>query len=84
MSILDLKQAMVHRIEALTNEADVVDLYKTVGLFFDNREDDSVSSENNPATVQQLNESLTEAKAIGYKGITTPELQVKMNEWLTK
>jgi hypothetical protein len=81
MSATDLKSIMHRRIDQLTDEETLEDLFQTMNSFLEGRTPwpDSDSSEQ----VERLTKSLTKIET-NPQGITTDELEQKMKQWLTR
>ena len=81
MSVADLKTIMHRRIDLLTDDATVVDLFKTMNSFLEGR---SVPFDSNsPELVAQLKRVLANM-ASGQHGVSTDELITKMEQWRTR
>ncbi|MCY7358344.1 MAG: hypothetical protein LH609_12970 [Rudanella sp.] len=79
MSARELKTALHERIEALTDEQ-TLHVYEYVSIQYS--EDNSITT--TPEMLNELRNDLAEAQRANYKGITTSELQQKMQQWLTR
>ena len=80
MTTLEMKEKMHRQIDILTEAEDISDLFETMSFFFNHR-DISIDT-NSPIIIEKLKNSLENIHR--QEGITTEELKVKMQEWLTK
>lgn len=81
MSATDLKTIMHRRIDQLTDEETVQDLFETMNSFLDGRLPDVTS--DSPELVARLAATLAKVEA-GQGGIRTEELNEKMQQWRTR
>ena len=81
MSVLELKEKIHSQVSLLTEEQDLEDLYETICLFFENRQINVVHSDT---FLADLERRAQQAQNGELTGITTEELKIKMQEWLTK
>lgn len=81
MSATDLKTIMHRRIDQLTDEATVQDLFETMNSFLDGRTPDFTS--DSPELIAQLTTALAKIES-GQRGISTDELSHKMQQWRTR
>jgi hypothetical protein len=77
MSARDVKAALIEQIETLTDEQ-ALQVYEYVQTQYG--EEDSPT----PELLEELRKDLEQAQQTNYAGITTPELQQKMKQWLTR
>jgi len=81
MSVADLKTIMHRRIDQLTDDETVLDLFETMNSFLEGR---NVSFDSDaPDGVAQLKRALANVEA-GQHGISTDELITKMQQWRTR
>lgn len=81
MSATDLKTIMHRRIDQLTDDETVLDLFETMNSFLEGR--NVPFDSNTPEFVTQLRQSLANVEANG-RGISTDELITKMQQWRTR
>ena len=81
MSATDLKTMMHRRIDQITDDETVLDLFETMNLFLEGR-NFSFDSDA-PEVVVQLKRTLASVEA-GQRGISTDELITKMQQWRTR
>jgi hypothetical protein len=81
MSAKDLKAIMHHRIDQLSDAETVQDLFLTINTFLDGRVEPS--KDDSLELVTQLENSLAKVKA-GQRGISTDELEIKIQQWRTR
>ena len=81
MPVTDLKTIMHRRIDQLTDEETVVDLFETMNSFLEGR---SISFDSDaPEIVDRLKRSLANVET-DQQGISTDELITKMQRWRTR
>lgn len=81
MPVTDLKTIMHRRIDQLTDDETVVDLFETMNSFLEGR---SISfSSDAPEVVARLQRALANVEA-NQPGISTDELITKMQQWRTR
>ena len=81
MPVTDLKTIMHRRIDQLTDDETVVDLFETMNSFLEGR---SMSFNSDaPEVVARLKRSLANVEA-DQPGISTDELITKMQQWRTR
>ncbi|MBN8823722.1 MULTISPECIES: hypothetical protein [unclassified Spirosoma] len=81
MSTTDLKTIMHRRIDQLTDEETVLDLFETINSFLEGRTIPFDS--NSPEIMAQLKQSLSNVTT-NPSGISTEELATKMHQWRTR
>jgi hypothetical protein len=81
MSVADLKSIMHRRIDQLTDEVAVADLFQTMNTFLEGRLPDSDSE--SLEQIARLKHALARIEA-GERGISTDELIQKMQQWRTR
>lgn len=81
MSATDLETIMHRRIDQLTDDETVFDLFETMNSFLEGR--GVPFDSNTPELVAQLKRSLANVEANG-RGISTDELVTKMQQWRTR
>ena len=81
MSATDLKTIMHQRIDQLSDDETVLDLFETMSSFLEGR---SVPLDSeSPEVVARLRKSLAN-QAVGQRGVSTEELIPKMQQWRTR
>ena len=80
MSATDLKTIMHRRIDQLTDDETVIDLFETMNSFLEGR--NFQLNSDAPEFVAQLKQALANVEA-GQRGISTDELVTKMQQWRT-
>lgn len=81
MSVTDLKTIMHRRIDQLTDDETVHDLFETMNSFLEGR---NVQLDSDaPEVVAQIERALANVEA-GQRGIGTDELVTKMQQWRTR
>ena len=81
MPVTDLKTIMHRRIDQLTDDETVVDLFETMNSFLEGRS--SSFDSDAPEVVARLQRALTNVE-VDQQGISTDELITKMQQWRTR
>ena len=81
MPVTDLKTIMHRRIDQLTDDETVIDLFETMNSFLEGRSG-SFNSDV-PEVVDRLQRALANVEA-DQRGISTDELITKMQQWRTR
>ena len=81
MPVNDLKTIMHRRIDQLTDDETVIDLFETMNSFLEGRT--ALFNSDAPEVVARLKLALENMEA-GQKGIDTDELITKMQQWRTR
>lgn len=81
MSVTDLKTIMHRRIDQLTDDETVLDLFETMNSFLEGR---NVQFDSDaPEVVDQIKRALANLQA-DQRGISTDKLITKMQQWRTR